>query len=436
MKKTIKISGMHCISCEMLLEKAFKNMEWIKVVSINHKKWILELDISDNSQYEKVEKIIEENNFKIDILWNKKGLDQTKILNNIIALLVLILLGIIAYITDIYRYLPDSETLSFGGVFLIGIIASLSTCLAITGGIIIWFSRYIDSTRWLASHMQVQWMFHFWRILGFFLLWWLLGSIWNIFSINSSINGILNIMIWFLLLYMWLNILGILPSITKFGVHMPKRFAAKIEKITSPSMAPIVWTLTFFLPCWFTQAIQLMAMSSWNFLTWGLLMMFFAIGTMPVLFSVWVGSSYFRDKNFQILNTIIWWIVVFFWVFSMTNAYNLISINSTDDNKQISTSNTWTLENEIEVINIWHNWWSTDPKEIYLETGKNYKLIITPTSDGKGCMTTQVIPKLNTAVSYNKKWIPIEYNFNNLAPWKYPIVCSAMGMKQWTIVVK
>ena len=54
MKKIIHITWMHCISCEMILEKAFKDINSIDIISINHKKWILELDIKSNDDYKKV----------------------------------------------------------------------------------------------------------------------------------------------------------------------------------------------------------------------------------------------------------------------------------------------------------------------------------------------------------------------------------------------
>jgi hypothetical protein len=49
----------------MILEKAFKNNNNIEMISVNHKKGILELDIKNENDYEKVLKIIKENNFEV-----------------------------------------------------------------------------------------------------------------------------------------------------------------------------------------------------------------------------------------------------------------------------------------------------------------------------------------------------------------------------------
>jgi copper chaperone CopZ len=38
MKKIINIRGMHCMSCEILLEKELKNLKGVKLLSVSHKK--------------------------------------------------------------------------------------------------------------------------------------------------------------------------------------------------------------------------------------------------------------------------------------------------------------------------------------------------------------------------------------------------------------
>lgn len=432
MKKIIHIKWMHCISCEVILEKELKNISWVELIMISHKKWIMEIDFENIKDYERVVEIIKKNNFKV-IENNKKDKKENNILSNIIAILVVIILFMLSKIFNLYSLIPNTSTLSYSSAFLIWIVASLSTCLAITGWIIIWFSRYVDSTKSTLGHLKIQLWFQFWRILWFFILGWILGHLWKIFTINFSITWIITFIVWGLLLYMWLNILWIMPSLTKFWVHMPKSFIWKIERIWYPKLAPLSWALTFFLPCWFTQTMQLLAVSSWSFLIWWLVMMFFALWTFPILFSVWLWTSYFKDKKFWILNKIIWIIVVLFWILTLTNSYNLISVK-TPKNNTIPTNTNSQIKQEI--IYASHNWSSMVPDIIELQSWRNYKLIITPTSDWLWCMSTQLIPWLSDKVSYIKKWIPIIYDIYNAQVWTYNIICSAMWMLQWKIIIK
>lgn len=432
---------MHCISCELIIEKSLKKLDWVDLIMVNHKKWIMEINYNKESDYKNVVEVIESNWFSVVENWKDIKVEKSQdiVKSNIIAILLIIIFVMLSQLFDLYSFIPDTSTLSYSSAFLIWIIASVSTCLAITWWIIIWFSKYIDSTKSTKWHIKVQLWFQIWRILWFFVLGWLLWYLWEIFSLWFSFNWILSFLVGFVLLYMWLNILWLFPSVTKFWIHMPKSFASKIEALWKPKYSPIVWALSFFLPCWFTQTMQLLAVSSWSFWVWWTVMFFFALWTFPVLFSVWLWSSYFNEKKYHLLNKIIWAIVVFFWIFTITNSYNLLQINNVSNNDSINTEvNDQEINKnvEFEVVEIWHNWYQTEPSFTKLKKGWNYKIVITPSSNWIGCMSTQIIPKISNKVSYIKKWVPIEYELLNAKAWTYNIVCASMWMSQWQIIVE
>jgi hypothetical protein len=233
---------------------------------------------------------------------------------------------------------------------------------------------------------------------------------------------------------MWLHIFWLVPSISYFGINMPKSFTNKIENLWKPKYSPIVWALTFFLPCGFTQSIQILAVSSWSFVSWWLVMLFFALWTFPVLFLIWFWTSLVNSKNTLILNKIIAGILIVFWITILSNSYRLI--NFSNPWKVVAWNNIQSSNNDVEIIRAWHNWFKMEPKEILLEKWKNYKIIITPSSDWKGCMFNQRIPKLNTKISDIKAWVDIIYEINNAEVGTYEVVCGTMGMLQWKIIVK
>lgn len=110
------------------------------------------------------------------------------------------------------------------------------------------------------------------------------------------LNKVLLFLSGFVMLYMWLNILKIVPSLSSLWLNLPNKFWHKILNIKNPAFAPIIWVLTFFLPCWFTQAMQIYAASSSSFISGAMIMWIFALWTMPVLFLLGFWSSYFFDK--------------------------------------------------------------------------------------------------------------------------------------------
>lgn len=440
MKKSIHIKWMHCISCEMIIENELKNMTGVKLLMLSHKKWIMEIEYEQVSDYKKVVNMIEKNGYKVVEGTDNKVLENN-ILSNTIALLVIVILFMFTWLFDLNKFIPDTATLSYSWALLVWVIASVSTCLAITWWIIIWFSKYIDSTHSTKWHVKVQLWFQLWRIIWFFILGWLLWITWKIFSLSFSISSILTFSVGILLLYIGLNILWILPSISKFWVHMPKSFASKITKLWKPEYAPIAWALTFFLPCWFTQTMQLLAVSSWSFLGGWLIMLFFVLWTFPVLFSVWLGSSYFEWKKFPTFNKIIAAILIFFWLTTVSSSYHLLSFSGTNTNNTINqvaknTETTDTTNNDVKEITVWFDWSQMDPRELILEQWKNYKITVLPSENWRWCMSTQTIPKLSSKVSYILKWQAITYDINDAKAWTYDVVCGTMWMWQGTIIVR
>lgn len=438
MKKIINISGMHCVSCEMLLEKELKKIDSVKLLMVSHKKWLMEIEYENESDYKKVINIIEKNWYKVWDIWKWENF-VWKILSNIIILLIVLILVIYTKAFDLYKFIPNIDTISYSWAFFVWIIASLSTCLAIVWWLIISFSKYVDSKNGNNWHLKVQLWFQIWRILWFTFLWWILWLTWKVIGISFWFSWIFTFVVWILFFYLGLNILWILPSISSLWIHMPKWLVSKIESIKQPKYAPIVWALTFFLPCGFTQTMQLLAISSGSFVSWAMIMLLFALWTFPVLFSLWMSTSYFKEKNFSIFNKIVAIILIFFSITTITNSYNLLSYYIPQSNNSVITQNEEnkdSLNSQAEVINLWHDWYNTDPENIVLEKWKNYKIVITPESDGKWCMSTQLIPKLKTDISYVRKWEQIVYDINNAQAGTYEIVCGSMWMLQWKIIIK
>lgn len=431
MDKKLEVSWMHCKACEMLVENKLNEIDWVKVKKVSSKTWEVSFEIKDEKNLKIVKDSIIELWYEI---WKK-----TKMKNSFMDYIIMFLLFIIVWILillfkdiSLFDNILKVENYSFLIIILIWIVASMSSCLAITWWIILGFSKYIDTSKWISSHLKIQWMFHIWRILWFFILGWILWSIWSYIWWFGSLNKVLLLIAWILMFYMWLNMLWIVPSITKLWLSMPKSIWNKILNVKNPIFTPVVWALTFFLPCWFTQSMQVLAASSWSFLAWALTMTAFAIWTFPILFLVWVGNSYFKDKNLDMVNKVIWVIVVYFWIFILSGFSNMINFN-VSSNSEPTTQNTENLVEYKEVSVTHDGWWF---EEIVLEWAKNYKLTINPTSDWLGCMYALTIPWIDENEYPVKKWVPIVIDIKNPKPGKYKAVCTAMWMRHGNIIIK
>ena len=89
-----------------------------------------------------------------------------------------------------------------------------------------------------------------------------------------------------------------------------------------------------------------------------------------------------------------------------------------------------------EIMNVWHDAYSLIPETVNLTAGKNYKLIITPSADGAWCLNTMTFPWLDSNIYPVKNGTPVTLVINNAKAGTYQVVCWAMGMHQWTIIIQ
>ena len=100
----------------------------------------------------------------------------------------------------------------------------------------------------------------------------------------------------------------------------------KHEREYSHRNAAMVGVLTFFLPCGFTQAMQLYAMSTGNFWSGALIMATFAVGTTPGLLGVGGLTSALRGIMAQRFFKLAGLAVVGLAVFNISNGLNLTGL--------------------------------------------------------------------------------------------------------------
>jgi sulfite exporter TauE/SafE len=329
--------------------------------------------------------------------------------------------------TNINWLIPDYTDLSFGVAFIIGLVASISTCLAVTGGIIIWYNESVQTTN--AFWTQIK--FHIGRIISFVVWWALLGLVWSQFWGSVRFNAIFSVLVGVVLLYLGLQLLWVVPNITKRWFHLPSWLSQTIFNLKNPKYAGIVWALTFLLPCGFTQSMQLYALQSSSPVQWALIMWAFALGTLPVLFWVWLGTKYIKDKLI-LINPLIASLLVVFWLYTIYNGTILAQALTTSN--QNNTTRITAQNLETETVQVGHNWSQFVPSSIKLAVGKNYKLVVTPSSDGRGCMSQVIIPgKWPHSI---KQWESFEIDVDGSSVKTIKLVCASMGMGQGEIVVQ
>jgi sulfite exporter TauE/SafE len=212
-----------------------------------------------------------------------------------------ILFGIL-FILNQLDFLPQrfavSDEMSYGLVFVIGMVASISTCIAVTGGLLVAVAaKYNEASRNLTSVQRLKPLIYFnvGRVMSYTLLGGAIGALGSALTLSPAVNGILTLAASAVMILLGLQMLGVFPSLTRFMPTMPKAISHRIhdwaESGTQRS-AFLLGAATFFLPCGFTQALQLYVLAKGSFATGALTMLAFSLGTLPALLSLSAVSSF------------------------------------------------------------------------------------------------------------------------------------------------
>lgn len=296
---TFHVHGMHCKACELMTESELQDLPYITSVKSSLKNHSVE--VAGNFGNKTPEQIAEEltallkfNGYTVSVerqIHNAKWADFKIAVP--IALAFAILFVVLQKIGLVN--LVNAGNVTYGTAFVIGIIASLSTCMAVVGGLLLSMSATFAKD---GDRVRPQLMFHGGRIVSFFILGGIIGAIGSAFTLSASASFILGLIIGIVMLILGINLLDVFPWAKKLQPSMPKfiaKYAHGVSKFNHTLTPLFVGVVTFFLPCGFTQSMQLYTLSTGSFMKGSLTMLAFALGTLPVLSLI--SFSSFSMKN-------------------------------------------------------------------------------------------------------------------------------------------
>lgn len=170
--------------------------------------------------------------------------------------------------------------------------------MAVVGGLLLSMSATFAKEK---SALLPQTLFHVGRIVSFFVLGGVIGTIGTAFTLSTVATFTLGMVIGLVMLMLGVNLLDVFHGAKKFQIGMPKFFgkhALGISKFNHTLTPLLVGIATFFLPCGFTQSMQLYTLSTGGFMAGGLTMLAFALGTFPVLALISVSSFSIQKSRY------------------------------------------------------------------------------------------------------------------------------------------
>ncbi|MSR71679.1 MAG: hypothetical protein EXS50_03415 [Candidatus Taylorbacteria bacterium] len=328
-KYTFHIHGIHCDACVLITESELKDIPNISHAKSSLKTHSVEIigDFGDKTEQQIAEEltislkshgyIVSVEKHQHNVKWEDFKTAVPVALGFAVLFTLLQKMGIVN--------LLDGGNVTYGTSFFIGIIASLSTCMAVVGGLVLSMSATFAKG---GDKIKPQLMFHGGRIIVFFLLGGVIGAIGSAFTLNTSATFILSLIIGIVMLILGINLLDTFPWVKKLQPSMPKFIARHVHGVSkfNHTLTPLlVGVATFFLPCGFTQSMQLYTLTTGSFLTGGLTMLAFALGTLPVLALISFSSfSIQKSSKAGIFFKTAGLIVIMFALFNLINSLVVI----------------------------------------------------------------------------------------------------------------
>ncbi len=295
----LHVHNMHCASCVVATESELKTHPKVKIARSDLATRTVEIigefgDMTPDAIAEELTAVLSQHKLstekqKEETQWND-FVYAAPIAGTVLALFVLLQkLGIVN--------LVNTAHVTYGTAALIGVIASLSTCMAVVGGLALSISANFAKS---GDNVRPQLFFHIGRLVSFFLLGGVVGALGAVFELSGNATIILSLAVGLILLILGINLLDVFPWMRRVQPTLPHFVGSRVHGLKNVNhvLTPfVVGAATFFLPCGFTQSMQVYTLSTGSFWVGASTMFAFALGSLPVLAALSFGSLSIENKK-------------------------------------------------------------------------------------------------------------------------------------------
>jgi sulfite exporter TauE/SafE/copper chaperone CopZ len=308
------VKGMHCASCDILVKQKLGEVPGIKDVSADHTDQSVTVTYEGALPREELERKLAPFGYTLlDPDTNGKNADEPypkRIVDAVAIGMIFTMLYLVAGELNVIPALDPSGGFSLSTVFLIGLIASVSTCMATTGALYLATIGKMATTRpperetdrGMGPHRMVPALsFNLGRILTYTVFGAINGLVGKVVSQDLQMGSALNLIVAICMILIGLDMLRILPLAKLLPDSFVKNLFVKIENrlLRNPRRTSfLLGVSTYWLPCGFTQSVQLYALSVADPLQSAAIMLAFALGTTPALMVIGYASSFIRTQYY------------------------------------------------------------------------------------------------------------------------------------------
>lgn len=281
------VNGMHCSACPTLIKSELEDIPEIANAraSLTHHRVEVTGDFGEKEPEHiarDLSDVLRAHGYTLSVLKKKYAVRWPEF-----ALAVPVAGAFIAFFIILQKLgivnLITGGNVTYGTAFIIGFVASVSTCMAVVGGLVLSMSANFAKG---GDSMRPQILFHFGRLVSFFLLGGLVGLLGSVFTLGATSTFVLNFIVALVLLVLGINLLDVFPRLKRYQPTLPgfvSRHVHGLRKLNHNLTPVLIGVATFFLPCGFTQSMQIYTLTTESFWSGAFTMLVFALGTLPVL---------------------------------------------------------------------------------------------------------------------------------------------------------
>lgn len=449
----VSIDGMTCRSCEIIVEKKFKEIPGIKQVDVNVAKGTAKIvcDKFCHVGVLELQKSVQGDKYSVRefvVTPSKSVLNESKerlSFARIAGLFVLVyLLGTIFEKLGLFQSQTSVQgSMTWAAAIVLGLVAGSSSCLAVSGGLLLssvgkYRERYGNAT--ILERLRPVFLFVGGRVVAYSFMGGLIGFIGKSVSVSPVVTGGITILAAVYMLIMGLEMLHLAPAwLLGWLPRMPKSISHHIVGAQGNThwAAPfLLGGATFFLPCGFTQSLQVYALTTGSFFKSAIILGGFAIGTAPALLALGWASSSLKGNVGKFFLQFSGALVIVLGLINIQNGLTIIGFSIPSFSNTTSTTTTEsdslekdpnvTLEGNTQLIKlrlINSSPYYTPSNIFTVKSGQPVRIQIDGV--GTGCRSVFQITKLGISEYLNQPQTVID--FTPEKPGRYTFSCS-MGM--------
>jgi len=238
------------------------------------------------------------------------------------------------------------------------------------------------------------------------------------------------------MLFLALSILEIIPK-GSFPIRPPKKFSrwiANLSESDHPAAPLALGAFTFFLPCGFTQSLQLVALASGSFLTGAMTMFVFALGTLPSLLGISAISSTATGNFSRIFLRFSGAFVLLLALFNLNSGialtgFDLSRVFAVGSQEEINEA--LIITGDVQEVSMAVTSYGYEPKNLTIKAGVPVRWKING-DEAYGCTSVMTIPSLNISKPLQQGENIIEFTASQKG--QLAFMCS-MGMVRGSFTV-